>query len=166
MDGVALADVVTRAMGPTLLASHAPLVECVGVRGAPPLRLQNADRYTDTRMALVGDAAHAVHPLAGQGYNLALNDVSALVAALAWAVETGSDVGGPVVLERYEREAKRRDTVALAAVHGIWTTMQWSGPLTRPLRALGMAAVEAAPPLRRLLVEQAAGASFVVQNQW
>lgn len=166
LDGAALAKVVSDAAGPTLCGALPALVECVGPRGAPPLRLQTATRYTSKQLALVGDAAHSVHPLAGQGLNLAFHDMSCLLEAISWAIMTGSELGSTDVLSRYERDAKTHDSAALAMVHGIWSTMQWNGALFSPLRALGMELVGQVPPLKRLLAEQATGKSRLLKNQW
>ena len=71
-------------------------------------------------MALIGDAAHAVHPLAGQGLNLGLADCAALAEALEAAVQTGGDVGCVAVLRQYERPAMASNALMLAGLHGAW----------------------------------------------
>jgi hypothetical protein len=79
---------------------------------------------------------------------------------------TGSELGGPSTLARYEREAKLHDSAALATVHSIWSTMQWRGPLLSPLRAAGMALASGFAPLKRSLVQAAAGKDYLARNQW
>lgn len=166
LDGSSLAAAVTRAAGPALLSDMPAIVGTAGPSAAFPLRWQRASHYVDPsqKAAIVGDAAHGVHPLAGQGYNMALADVSVLVHQLAGALECGS----PLVhgLAAYEAAARPRNTAALAAVHALWSAMQGAGLVGSALRALGMNAVSAAPPLRRLLVEQAVGSSLMANNTW
>ena len=111
------------------------------------------------RLALVGDAAHGVHPLAGQGLNLGLRDVAALAEVLTEAARRGEDFGRREVLERYERW-RRFDTTALAlgmdAVNRLFSN---DNPLLRAGRDLGLGLVGALPALRRGFIRQAAGLS-------
>ncbi|HUD40631.1 MAG TPA: UbiH/UbiF/VisC/COQ6 family ubiquinone biosynthesis hydroxylase [Dokdonella sp.] len=126
-------------------------------RAAFPLRLREASRYVEGRCVLVGDAAHVVHPLAGQGVNLGLRDVACLRRVLAEARRRGTDIGAAHVLRRYARE--RRSENALAA-HAFDLIERTFAPGSTPLAALRGAALSAAGrigPLRRLLVDAAAG---------
>lgn len=126
-------------------------------RAAFPLRLREASRYVEGRCVLVGDAAHVVHPLAGQGVNLGLRDVACLRRVLAEARRRGADIGAAHVLRRYARE--RRSENALAA-HAFDLIERTFSPGSVPLAALRGAALTAAGrigPLRRLLVDAAAG---------
>jgi ubiquinone biosynthesis monooxygenase Coq6 len=75
-----------------------------------PLRFSHANQYFASRLCLIGDAAHTVHPLAGQGLNLGIGDVSCLHETLAYGIKTGQDIGSPVLLQSYESERKKVDT--------------------------------------------------------
>jgi len=130
-----------------------------GGRFTYPLNLTLADRYVAPRLALVGDAAHGVHPIAGQGLNLGLRDVAALAEVLVTAARRGEDIGGIEVLERYE-QWRRPDATALAlgmdAVNRLFSN---DNPVLRLGRDIGLGLVGAAPGLRRRFVRQAAGLS-------
>ena len=108
-------------------------------------------------MALVGDAAHGVHPIAGQGLNLGLRDVAALAEVLILARRRGEEAGSPAALEEYQRW-RRFDATALAlgmdAVNRVFSS---DSPLLRLGRDLGMGVVSAMPGLRRGFIRQAAG---------
>lgn len=128
-----------------------------GARFTYPLSLSLAERFVADRVALVGDAAHGVHPIAGQGLNLGLRDVAALAEVLILARRRGEDVGSPVALEEYQRW-RRFDATALAlgmdAVNRVFST---DNPVLRLGRDLGMGLVSALPGLRRGFIRQAAG---------
>jgi ubiquinone biosynthesis UbiH/UbiF/VisC/COQ6 family hydroxylase len=126
-------------------------------RAAFPLRMQLARRYAAPRLALVGDAAHVVHPLAGQGLNLGLLDAAALAEVLADAMRACEDLGAPAVLARYERW--RRGEVARAArAFGLLDGLFRSdfGPLPL-LRRAGMRLVQRIGPLKREFALHASG---------
>ncbi len=124
-----------------------------------PLRAHIARRFTGHRLALIGDAAHLIHPLAGQGLNLGLRDVAALAGLLAGPVRLGLDPGGADVLANYER-ARYFDTVAMVAgtdgLHRLFAND--SAPL-RFIRDLGLGIVNHLPRLKRSLIREAAGLS-------
>jgi len=124
---------------------------------AAPLVAGVARRFFGDRLALAGDAAHAVHPIAGQGLNLGLKDAAALIDAVADAVRLGLDHGAPDVLRRYDA-ARRLDTMQmLAATDGLNRLFANDiGPL-RALRDLGLGLVERAPALKSFFIRQAAG---------
>ncbi|QYK41604.1 MAG: UbiH/UbiF/VisC/COQ6 family ubiquinone biosynthesis hydroxylase [Paracoccaceae bacterium] len=130
-----------------------------GDRFTYPLSLSLAERWVAPRVVLVGDAAHGVHPIAGQGLNLGLRDVAALAETLVEAQRRGEDIAAPDVLDRYQRW-RRFDTTALAlgmdAVNRLFSN---DNPILRPLRDIGMGLVSATPVLRRAFMRQAAGLS-------
>ncbi len=129
-----------------------------GPRWSYPLSLQLARDYVKPRLALVGDAAHGIHPLAGQGYNLGVRDVAALVDVLVEARKVGLDIGALTVLDRYQRW-RRFDSTALAVMTDGLNRLFSNdiGPL-RLLRDLGLGLVNQIGPARRLFMRQAAGA--------
>jgi 2-octaprenyl-6-methoxyphenol hydroxylase len=110
------------------------------------------------RVALLGDAAHGVHPIAGQGLNLGLKDAAALAQVLVEALRVGEDIGSEVVLERYGAW-RRFDNVMLAAATDVFTRLFSNdiGPI-RGLRNLGMAVVNRIGPARRFFMREAGGA--------
>src|SRR3546814_7165186 len=119
-----------------------------GRRWSYPLTLLHAERTIDSRLALVGDAAHGIHPIAGQALNLGLRDVAALAECIVDARRLGLDVGDATVLERYQRW-RRLDTMALiAATDSLNRLFSNDLPPLRLLRDLGLAAVNRMPPLR------------------
>ncbi|MCX7888846.1 MAG: UbiH/UbiF/VisC/COQ6 family ubiquinone biosynthesis hydroxylase [Rhodobacteraceae bacterium] len=128
-----------------------------GGRFTHPLGLSLADRYAAPRVALVGDAAHGVHPVAGQGLNLGLRDVGALAQVLTDAHRRGEDIGAIDVLRRYERW-RRFDATALAlGMDAVTRLFSNDSTLLRAARDLGMGAVGRMPGLRRAFIRQAAG---------
>jgi 2-octaprenyl-6-methoxyphenol hydroxylase len=128
-----------------------------GPRWRYPLGLLHADRYIAHRLALAGDAAHAIHPIAGQGLNLGLRDVAALAECLVDAARLGLDIGAGEALERYQRW-RRVDTLMLVGVTDVLNRL-FSNDL-RPVRLardLGLGIVERVPPLKRLFMRHAMG---------
>jgi len=126
-------------------------------RAAFPLRLRLAARYLAGRCVLAGDAAHVVHPLAGQGMNLGLRDVACLRRVLRAARERGSDLGAEHVLRRYERERRSDNTLAARGFDAIERVY---GSASEPVAALRGAALALAgrfAPLRGMLASIAAG---------
>jgi 2-octaprenyl-6-methoxyphenol hydroxylase len=123
-----------------------------------PLALELADAITAPRLALIGDAAHSIHPIAGQGLNLGLKDIAAFAEVLADAVRLGEDIGSAAVLERYARW-RRFDTVMLAAATDAFTRLfSTDEPLLRLARGAGMGVVNAIGPARRFFMQEAGGA--------
>ena len=132
-------------------------IRLAGPRFSYPLSLSLADHYVAARVALVGDAAHGVHPIAGQGLNLGLRDVAALAEVVVEAARRGEDIGAPDVLDRYQRW-RRFDATALGlGMDTVNRLFSNANPVLRAARGLGMGAVTAIPPLRRAFMRQAAG---------
>ena len=121
-----------------------------------PLQALHALRYTAPRVALLGDAAHTVHPLAGQGMNLGLLDAAAIAAVIEDALLAGEDVGDLKVLHRYERDRKGDNLAMLAVFDGVNRLFGLPASVA-PLRSLGLRAVEATRPVKRLLMQKALG---------
>ena len=134
-------------------------VDLAGDRFTYPLTLSLADSFISERIALLGDAAHGIHPLAGQGLNLGLKDIAALAEVLAIAARRGEDIGTKPVLARYQ-QWRRFDTAAMAvATDGINRLFSNDHSLLRGIRDLGLGAVNATPNLRRGFMRHAAGLS-------
>lgn len=132
-------------------------IELAGARFTYPLSLSLAERFVAPRVALVGDAAHGVHPVAGQGLNLGLRDVGALAEVLITAARRGEDIGSPVPLEEYQRW-RRFDSTALAlGMDAVTRLFSNDNPVLRLGRDLGMGVVNTLPGLRRRFIRQAAG---------
>jgi 2-octaprenyl-6-methoxyphenol hydroxylase len=128
-----------------------------GRRFAYPLEIVQADALVAERVALAGDAAHAIHPIAGQGFNLGLRDVAALAECVVDAARLGLDIGGGEVLERYQRW-RRVDNMSLLAVTDALNRLFSNDlPPLRLARRLGLAAVERVAPLKRLFMRHAMG---------
>ena len=128
-----------------------------GPRWSYPLGLHQADRVVGDRLALAGDAAHRMHPIAGQGLNLGLRDAAALAEVVVDAARLGLDIGGAQVLDRYQRW-RRFDSIALLAVTDVLNRLfSNSLPPVRLARDAGLAIVNRIPPLKRVLVGHARG---------
>jgi 2-octaprenyl-6-methoxyphenol hydroxylase len=132
-------------------------VRLAGPRWSYPLGLLHAERYADHRLVLAGDAAHAIHPIAGQGLNLGLRDVAALAECIVDTARLGLDIGVGEGLQRYERW-RRVDNLMLAATTDILNRLFSNdiAPL-RLARDLGLSAVDRLPPVKRLFMRHAMG---------
>jgi 2-octaprenyl-6-methoxyphenol hydroxylase len=129
----------------------------IGPRRAFPLGLFTARTFIGERLALIGDAAHIIHPIAGQGLNMGLRDVAALAEAIADTARLGLDSGGPDVLERYQRW-RRFDTMTMGvATDGLNRLFSNHSDVLRFARDIGLGLVERMPPLKRLFMREAAG---------
>jgi 2-octaprenyl-6-methoxyphenol hydroxylase len=124
-----------------------------------PLALDLAERMTAQRLALVGDAAHAVHPIAGQGLNLGLKDGAALAEVLVDATRLGEDLGSPIVLERYARWRRFDNVMLAAATDGFTRLFSTDNALLRLARGAGIGVVNAIGPARRFFMQEAGGAT-------
>lgn len=128
-----------------------------GQRFTYPLNLTIADSFIGERMALIGDAAHGMHPIAGQGLNAGLRDVGALAQVLEEARNRGEDFASSLVLDRYQ-EWRRFDTASLALATDLTNKLfSNDNPLLRLGRDIGMGLVNAVPGLRRSFLREAAG---------
>jgi 2-octaprenylphenol hydroxylase len=132
-------------------------VSLTSERGVFPLKFIHAQRYCDTGMVLVGDAAHTVHPLAGQGLNLGILDAAALAQVVSEAMQSGQHPGDRQVLRRYERWRKSENLSMAMGFDGLHRLFKLPAPWFPPLRRLGMSALTQAPPARRFLMGKAMG---------
>lgn len=132
-------------------------ISLLSPRSSYPLSFQHAAQMTDTRLALVGDAAHGIHPIAGQGVNLGYRDVAALVEVLVEGARLGLDPGDAQLLARYQRW-RSFDTLKVAASTDslVWL-FGLPGRAPRALRRFGLAAVQKLPPLKRRFMAEARG---------
>jgi 2-octaprenyl-6-methoxyphenol hydroxylase len=136
---------------------HLGAIEPVGPRFAYKLALLQAERYVARRLALVGEAAHVIHPIAGQGLNIAIRDVAALAELIVDQRRLGLDIGDESVLRQYERR-RRFDAVLLAAVTDALNRLFSNTiPPIRLARDFGLAIVNRLPPVKRLLMHHAMG---------
>ena len=136
---------------------HLGEIRLIGARRAHPLGFFVARAFIAERIALVGDAAHVIHPIAGQGLNMGLKDVAALAEAIADAARLGLDPGSAGVLERYQRW-RRFDTMAMGfATDGLNRLFSNHSDILRFARDVGLGMVERLPPLKRLFIREAAG---------
>ena len=139
------------------LGSHLGAIELIGRRWVYNLSALHAQRYTDTRLALVGDAAHGIHPIAGQGLNLGFRDVIALSDLVLAALSRGEDPGAPATLLAYQRRRRPDNLAMLAATDALDRLFSTDNPLVRTARDLGIAAVHRVPALKRAFVRAAMG---------
>ncbi len=134
-------------------------IALAGARFSYPLGLSVTESFIAPRLALAGDAAHGIHPLAGQGLNLGLRDVAALAEVLAEARFRGEDIGAADVLARYQRWRRFDTAVLVVATDGINRLFSNDNPILRAGRDLGLGLVNRLPALRRGLIREAAGIS-------
>lgn len=136
---------------------HLGEVKALDKPRAFPLSYFVARSFIAERLALVGDSAHVIHPIAGQGLNMGLKDVAALAEVVVDAARLGMDLGGVDVLERYQRW-RRFDTMAMGvATNSLNFLFSNQSTLLRTVRDIGLGLVDRAPPLKNLFIRQAAG---------
>ena len=133
-------------------------LSAAGPRGTFPLCAQHARNYVEPRLALIGDAAHAVHPLAGQGANLGLADASTLSTVIEEAIKKGEHPGDRPVLRRYERARKGANATMLHLMTGLNQLFAAGSPTIGELRRAGMRLFNVSGPLRERAVKVALGA--------
>jgi len=139
------------------LGGHLGAIRMVGRRWSYPLSAMLVHRYVDTRLALAGDAAHGIHPIAGQGLNLGFRDAITLADQVIGAVGRGEDPGAPELLARYQRRRRPDNLLMLAMTDGLDRLFSNDNRLLRMARDLGIAAVDRTPPLKRLFMRRAMG---------
>lgn len=132
-------------------------IALAGPRAMWPLEMHLARAMIADRMVLMGDAAHLVHPIAGQGLNLGLRDVAALTEVVADAARLGLDIGSSIVLTRYERWRRTDAALSAAAFDGLNRLFSSDWTLLRTARSAGLALVDRLPVLKQFLVAEAAG---------
>jgi 2-octaprenyl-6-methoxyphenol hydroxylase len=136
---------------------HLGEINAVGARRVHPLGFFVARSFIAERIALVGDAAHVIHPIAGQGLNMGLKDVAALAEVIVDAARLGLDPGSATVLERYQRW-RRFDTVTMGiATDGLNRLFSNRSDVLRLVRDVGLGLVDRVPNLKRLFIREAAG---------
>lgn len=137
-------------------------LKVIGPRAAFPLSMRIASNFMSDRLALVGDAAHIIHPIAGQGLNLGIRDAAALAECVADAAALGLDIGSPDVLERYQRW-RRFDTVSMGiATDGLNRLFSNDHDAIRLVRDVGLGLVERFPAAKKLFIREATGLTGTV----
>lgn len=134
-------------------------ITLVGKRQSWPLDVKIARELIAPRFALVGDAAHGVHPIAGQGVNLAFRDIAALIEVLVDAARIGLDLGHHLALERYARWRRFDSSMSAAAYDGLNRGFSIDNTVLRALRGAGLGLVDQMPALKEIIMAEAAGVS-------
>ncbi len=132
-------------------------LEPTGPRWSYPLRLTHAKRYVAPRLALAGDAAHAIHPLAGQGFNLGIRDAAVLAELVVDRARLGLDIGGDDVLTHYQRRRRFDSVVLIGVTDGLNRLFSNDNQGLRLVRDVGLAAVNEMPPVKRFFMRHAMG---------
>jgi 2-octaprenyl-6-methoxyphenol hydroxylase len=136
----------------------------IGPRFTYPLQLKHAKRYIAPRVALIADAAHVIHPIAGQGLNLGMRDIALLSELLVDRRRCGLDLGDPIMLKQYE-DARRMDNIAFSATTDILDRLFSNDiPPIKLARRVGLATVNQIPPLRRFFMRRAMGAAGAISR--
>jgi 2-octaprenylphenol hydroxylase len=133
------------------------LTQLQSSRAIYPLTARYARDFAQSRIALVGDAAHTIHPLAGLGVNLGFADAQCLAEELKKLVEQGKDCGEYRHLREFERQRKLEATKVLAAMEGLKQLFSGDNPLKKLVRGIGLSLTDQLPPVKRFLISQAVG---------
>lgn len=141
-------------------ASKLGKIKSVATRAVFPLRLFETLNYVKPRLALVGDAAHTIHPLAGQGVNLGLADVSSLITVIVDAINDKKDIGDLNVLRRYERWRRADNRSMLVAMDGFKRLFGSELSVVKTLRSLGLNITNKITPLKNIIMQQAMGTNI------
>jgi 2-octaprenyl-6-methoxyphenol hydroxylase len=139
------------------MGRHLGRVMPIGRRWSYPLAAMHASRYTAERLALVGDAAHGIHPIAGQGLNLGFRDVAALAELVVEAIAAGEDPGSAGLLARYQAARRPDALLMLGMTHALERLFGNSLPPVRIARRLGLGAVQRMPRLKQFFARRAMG---------
>lgn len=134
------------------------ITDC-GERACFPLKRQHAERYVSGRGVLIGDAAHVIHPLAGQGVNLGLGDAAVLAQEILAAVARGRDPGAAGLLRRYERRRRGENQLMQSAMDGFHWLFANNNPLLSRLRSVGLDVTQKLPPAKHAFMHHAMGMS-------
>jgi 2-octaprenyl-6-methoxyphenol hydroxylase len=152
LDDARFAREITRRLG-----DHLGAVRPIGRRWTYPLSAMLAHRYVDQRLALAGDAAHGIHPIAGQGLNLGFRDAIALADLITKAHQEGGDAGSESLLARYQRLRQADNLLMLTMTDQLDRLFSTDNRLVRRARDLGIAAVDRTTGVKRLFMRQAMG---------
>jgi 2-octaprenyl-6-methoxyphenol hydroxylase len=161
-DGPAVAGLPDRALAHEIekrMGGFLGEVALAGPRWSYPLGFHHAARITDTRLALVGDAAHGIHPIAGQGLNLGFRDAAALAEVLVEGARLGLDLGDAQLLDRYQRWRSLDTLMVAMATDSLTRLYGVPGKAASAIRRLGMGAVQRIGPLKDRLMAEARGES-------
>lgn len=134
-------------------------ISAIAPRSSYPLNFHHAAHVTATRLALVGDAAHGMHPIAGQGLNLGFRDVAAMAEVLIDGARLGLDLGDAQLLKRYETWRSLDSLSVMAATDSINRLFAVPGKAARSVRRFGLGMVQRMPPLKRFFMAEARGTS-------
>ncbi|XP_017876417.1 ubiquinone biosynthesis monooxygenase COQ6, mitochondrial-like [Ceratina calcarata] len=151
LEGLSLRTGVTRQLPPSVLAIEE------GSRAAFPLQFGHSVNYVQTGTVLIGDAAHRVHPLAGQGVNLGFGDVTALVELLGDAVISGSPLGNMLFLRKYETVRQRYNVPVMLAIDALHRLYKGTAAPVVLARSIGLQLTNAIPVIKKALIEHASG---------
>ncbi len=153
MDETLFMETLEKALGQSDLGQ----IKSIGVRDAFPLKKSHVDRYCDQRLVLVGDAAHTIHPLAGQGVNLGFMDIATLAEEVLSATDKGRDIGNKTVLRRYERRRRGDNLLMMRSMDGFHALFANDNTGLSFIRNLGLNVTHQIPLLKSQLMSHAMG---------